>query len=42
MDDIPQVSLEKNPFLTFPYSEDEVRMDVFRMEHNNAPGLMDS
>jgi hypothetical protein len=37
-DDIPQVSIEENVFLTSPYSEEEVRKAVFMMEHNKAPG----
>ena len=37
-EDIPQVSLQENNFLTSPYSEDEVRKVVFLMEHNKAPG----
>jgi hypothetical protein len=36
--DIPQVSLEENAFLTSPYSEEELKKAVFQMEHNKAPG----
>jgi hypothetical protein len=36
--DIPHVSEEKNKFLMAPYSEDEVRKEIFKMEHNKAPG----
>jgi hypothetical protein len=36
-DDIPQVSVEENNFLTALYSEDEVKKAVFQMEHNKAP-----
>jgi hypothetical protein len=38
IDDIPQVSLEKNMLLTAPYSKEEVRKAVFQMEHNKVPG----
>jgi mannosylglycoprotein endo-beta-mannosidase len=38
MDDIPQVSMEENGFLTEPYFEDEVMKAIFLMEHNKAPG----
>jgi hypothetical protein len=37
MDDIPQVSMEKNDLLTVPYSDDEVKKAIFQMEHNKAP-----
>jgi mannosylglycoprotein endo-beta-mannosidase len=37
-DDIPQVSVEENNFLTAEYSEKEVRKAIFQMEHNKAPG----
>jgi hypothetical protein len=37
-DDIPQVSIEENGFLTAPYSEEEVMKAIFLMEHNKAPG----
>jgi hypothetical protein len=36
--DIPQVSEDKNEGLTAPFSEEEVRLAVFDMEHNKAPG----
>ena len=35
--DIPQVSEEENEMLTAPFSE-EVKMVVFIIEHNKAPG----
>jgi hypothetical protein len=35
--DIPQVSEEENEMLTDPFSEEEVKMAVFDMEHNKAP-----
>ena len=35
--DIPQVSEEENEMLTAPFSE-EVKMVVFNIEHNKAPG----
>src|SRR4051812_11508947 len=38
MEDIPQVSIEENNFLTAPYTEEEVKKVVFQMEHNKAPG----
>jgi hypothetical protein len=38
IDDIPQVSVEKNNFLTAEYSEEEVRKAIFQMELNKAPG----
>jgi hypothetical protein len=38
-DDIPQVSVEENNFLTVEYSEEEVRKAIFQMKHNKAPGL---
>jgi hypothetical protein len=37
-DDIPQVSVEENNFLTAEYSEEEVINAIFQMEHNKAPG----
>jgi hypothetical protein len=37
IDDIPQVSVEENGFLTAPYAEEEVQKAVFQLEHNNAP-----
>ena len=36
--DIPQVSEDENEVLTAPFSEEEVKMAVFDMEHNKAPG----
>ena len=36
--DIPQVSEEENEVLTAPFSEEEVKMAVFDMEHNKASG----
>jgi len=37
--DIPQVSKDENEVLTAPFSEEEeVKMAVFDMEHNKAPG----
>jgi len=36
--DIPQVSEEENKVLVAPFSEEEVKMAVFYMEHNKAPG----
>jgi hypothetical protein len=38
IDDIPQVSVEENNFLTAEYSKEEVRKAIFQMEHNKAPG----
>jgi hypothetical protein len=37
IDDIPEVSVQENNFLTVEYSE-EVRNAIFQMEHNKAPG----
>ena len=37
--DIPQVSEEENEVLVAPFSEEEVKMAIFDMEHNKAPGL---
>ena len=37
-DDITQVTLEENNFLTAPFSEEEISKAVFQMEHNKAPG----
>jgi hypothetical protein len=37
-DDIPQVSVEENNFLTALYTEDEVKKAVFQMEHNKTSG----
>jgi len=34
--DIPQVSEEENQVLTAPFSEEEVKMAIFDMEHNKA------
>jgi len=39
IEDIPQVSILENEFLTTNFTEDEVRTAVFQMEHNKAPGL---
>jgi hypothetical protein len=39
MADIPQVSDQENEFLTAPFTQEEVRMAIFQMEHNKAPGL---
>jgi hypothetical protein len=36
--DIPQVSAEENEVLVAPFSEEEVKMAIFDMEHNKAPG----
>jgi mannosylglycoprotein endo-beta-mannosidase len=36
--DIPQVTSEESAILTAPYLEEEVRKEVFLMEHNKAPG----
>jgi hypothetical protein len=37
IDDIPQVSVEENNFLTAEYSEEEVRKAIFQIKHNKAP-----
>ncbi|WVZ53969.1 hypothetical protein U9M48_004850 [Paspalum notatum var. saurae] len=37
-DDIPQVSELENEILVSPFSEEEVKMAVFQMKHNTAPG----
>jgi hypothetical protein len=37
-DDIPQVSEEENQILTAPFSEEKIKMAIFGMEHNKAPG----
>ena len=38
--DIPQVSEEEETeVLVAPFSEEEVKMAIFDMEHNKAPGL---
>ena len=36
--DIPQVSVEENEILVAPFSEEEVKVAVFDMEHNKASG----
>jgi mannosylglycoprotein endo-beta-mannosidase len=36
--DIPQVSDEENEMLIAEFTENEVREEVFQMEHNKAPG----
>ena len=36
--DIPQVSEEENEVLVAPFSEEEVKMAIFDIEHNKAPG----
>jgi hypothetical protein len=36
--DIHQVSEEENEVLMAPFSEEEVKLVVFDMEHNKAPG----
>ena len=36
--DIPQVSEEENEVLMAPFSGEEIKMVVFDMEHNKAPG----
>jgi hypothetical protein len=36
--DIPQVSEEENQVLMAPFSEEKVKMAIFDMEHNKAPG----
>ena len=36
--DIPQVSEEENEVLVAPFSEEEVKMTIFDMEYNKAPG----
>jgi hypothetical protein len=35
--DIPQVSDVENSLLMAPYTVDEIKQDVFQMEHNKAP-----
>ena len=37
--DILQVSLTENEFLTAPFTEQEIRDAIFSMEHSKAPGL---
>jgi hypothetical protein len=36
--DIPQVSEEENQVLTAPFSEEEIKMTIYDMEHNKASG----
>ena len=36
--DIPQVSEEENEMLIAPFSKEEVKLAIFDMEHNKAPG----
>jgi hypothetical protein len=36
--DIPQVSEEENEVLMAPFSEEDVKLAIFDMEHNKAPG----
>ena len=38
IDDIPQVSQLENEYLTYTFSQEEVRAAIFQMEHNKAPG----
>jgi hypothetical protein len=38
--DIPQVSDVENSLLMAPYTVDEIKQDVFQMEHNKAPDLI--
>jgi hypothetical protein len=33
-----KLSKEENQVLTAPFSEEEVKMAIFDMEHNKAPG----
>jgi hypothetical protein len=40
VDDIVQVSKEKNDLLVRPFTIEEVRETLFQMEHNQAPGLV--
>jgi hypothetical protein len=42
VDDIEQVSQEKNDILTRPFTVDEAWKAIFQMEHNKALGQMDS
>jgi hypothetical protein len=37
-DDISQVTGEENAILTAPFSENEIKVAIFQMEHNKAPG----
>ena len=39
-EDITQVTNEENSFLRAPFTEDEIRKEIFDMDHNKAPGLM--
>jgi hypothetical protein len=36
--DISQVSQDENNLLIVPFTEDEIKSVVFKMEHNKAPG----
>jgi hypothetical protein len=36
--DITQVTEEENTILTAPFSEEEVKVAIFQMEHNKVPG----
>jgi hypothetical protein len=36
--DISQVTGEENAILTAPFSENEIKVAIFQMEHNKAPG----
>jgi hypothetical protein len=38
IDDIKQVSKAENDILTAPFSEEEVKVAIFQMEHNTAQG----
>jgi hypothetical protein len=38
-DDISQVTGEENAILTAPFSENEIKVAIFQIEHNKAPGL---
>jgi hypothetical protein len=38
IDDIKQVSKAENDILTAPFSEEEVKVAIFQMEHNKAQG----
>jgi hypothetical protein len=37
-DDISQVTGEENAILTAPFSENEIKVAIFQIEHNKAPG----
>lgn len=39
MHDIPQVTAKENDILTLPFFEEEMRVVVFQMKHDKAPGL---